>query len=113
LSWTNDAQSRGSDEPGGGQFESDWTVSDAGVAARGVVAAYFSECARLVEAGLLEQAERRLARKAWRRDADLGGAPPDLVYRTETLVSRARGLAQYGDPDAISSAIAGLLKLWS
>jgi hypothetical protein len=114
LNSPNDAQRSGPDEPGAPEVEHQWGLTAGGIAARAAVASYFSECVHLAEAGLLEQAERRLARGAWRRvGVDLTGAPTDLIYRTDVLVSRANALARYGDPAEFGSVMSTVLQLWS
>jgi hypothetical protein len=93
--------------------EEEWKTTPFGVAVRKYVTVYFGEVMRLAEAGLHEQVERRLAHGAWRAREDLTRVPLDVLHRTDTLVSRARGLAQYGDPEVFESVVRIIMDTWA
>jgi hypothetical protein len=82
-------------------------------AARHQVAGHFLRTLRLIEAGMLEQAETCLSARRWRKDIDLTGVPGEVLHKTEVLASRALTLAQHGDPDALAEMVTRIVDVWS
>jgi hypothetical protein len=91
----------------------DWKTTFIAAAARFKVASHFLRCLRLIDAGMLEEAERCMARDAWRKGVDLTGVPPEVVEKTEALCSRARGGMEHGNAEALGETVDEIVDLWT